>query len=89
MPVKTIHAGNANMFLSPVFRESLASVTGATIKLYDTDGAEGAARGAAVGAGFFSTPDEAFSTLRQMDTVFPSTDAAPWQDAYKQWTKYL
>ncbi len=40
-----IRAGNANMFLSSVFRETLASLTGATIELYDTDGAEGAAKG--------------------------------------------
>lgn len=40
MQVKKIHAGHANMFLSPIFRETLASVTGAVIELYDTDGAE-------------------------------------------------
>lgn len=33
LKVDTIHAGNANMFLSPLFRDTLASVSGATIKL--------------------------------------------------------
>lgn len=44
IPVEKIHAGHANMFLSPIFRETLAGTTGATIELYNTDGAVGAAR---------------------------------------------
>ena len=47
IPVQKIHAGHANMFLSPIFRETLAGVTGAVIELYDTDGSVGAARGPA------------------------------------------
>lgn len=45
MDVKKIHAGHANMFLSPLFRETLAGISGATIELYDTDGSVGAAKG--------------------------------------------
>ncbi len=45
MHVGVIRAGHANMFLSPLFRQTLADITGAMIELYDTDGAEGAARG--------------------------------------------
>ncbi len=37
IPVKMIHAGHANMFLSSIFRDTLRGVTGATIELYDTD----------------------------------------------------
>ena len=44
MDVQKIHAGHANMFLSPLFRDTLAGVTGATIELYDTDGSVGAAK---------------------------------------------
>ena len=51
MDVKKIHAGHANMFLSPLFRETLAGVSGATIELFDTDGSVGAAKGAGIGAG--------------------------------------
>src|SRR3546814_20614624 len=62
---RIIRAGNANMFLSPVFRETLSSLTGATIELYDTDGAAGAARGAGVGAGLYSSPAEAGQYLKR------------------------
>ncbi len=49
--IKVIRAGKANMFLSPVFCQTLSDISGATIELYNTDGAQGAARGAGVGAG--------------------------------------
>ena len=50
MKVDRIHAGLANMFLSPIFRDTLAGTSGAVIELYDTDGAAGAARGTASSA---------------------------------------
>ena len=34
---KTIRAGYANLFLSPIFRQTLSNITGATIELYNTD----------------------------------------------------
>jgi xylulokinase len=35
----TVRAGDANMFLSPLFGEAFAATTGATVELYNTDGA--------------------------------------------------
>ncbi len=89
MKVDTIHAGNANMFLSPVFRETLASVSGATIRLYDTDGATGAAKGAGIGAGIYKSPSEAFRTLRLIDIVKPAADRIPYIEAYERWKRLL
>ena len=65
MPINTIRAGDANMFMSEVFSSSLANISGAQIELYDTDGALGAARGAGFGAGIYSSFDEAFATLEK------------------------
>ena len=39
MPINTIHAGDANMFMSSIFSQSLANISAAQIELYDTDGA--------------------------------------------------
>ncbi len=89
MKVDTIHAGRANMFLSPIFRETLASVSGATIRLYDTDGAVGAARGAGIGAGIYASPAEAFASLREVGTTAPAADTAPYREAYLRWKSYL
>lgn len=89
LPVSKIHAGKANMFLSPIFRDTLAAITGAEIQLYDTDGAVGAARGAGIGAGIYQTPAEAFSTLVKLDTIVPAQDRAPYLEAYSLWKQRL
>lgn len=87
---KLIRAGLANMFLSPVFRDTLAGVTGATIELYDTDGSVGAAKGAGIGAGIYQNPSEAFSTLRQLHVIEPDLkNKAAYQDAYERWKGLL
>jgi xylulokinase len=90
MDIKVIRAGNANMFLSPIFRDTLASVSGAVIELYDTDGAAGAAKGAGIGAGIYASPKEAFASLRKIMTIEPDTkNCDRYQDAYAQWKKFI
>jgi xylulokinase len=83
---KVIRAGKANMFLSPVFRETLSGVTGATIELYDTDGSVGAARGAGIGSGYYASANEAFSSLQKLDTVQPDVSKKDqYEEAYQSW----
>jgi xylulokinase len=85
-----IRAGHANMFLSPVFRETLAGVTGATIELYDTDGSQGAAKGAGVGAGYYASFKEAFAGLKKIETVIPdASKVQAYKEAYGRWNDAL
>ena len=85
-----IRAGKANMFLSPIFRDTLAGITGATIELYNTDGSVGAARGAGVGSGYYKSFGEAFSNLKKLETIVPdNSKKAEYQDAYNNWKKEL
>ena len=84
MNVSKIHAGHANMFLSPIFRETLAGVTGAVIDLYDTDGSVGAAKGAGMGAGIYKDHNEAFSTLEKLAVIEPA-DTQAYMEAYELW----
>ena len=88
MNVNKIHAGHANMFLSPIFRNTLAGVTGAVIELYDTDGSVGAAKGAGIGAGIYKDNTEAFSTLEKLAVIEPS-DTQEYKDAYEVWKSRL
>jgi len=88
LKVDRIHAGRANMFLSPVFREALAGTSGATIELYDTDGAVGAARGAGIGAGIYRDAAEAFSTLERLDVIEPVRQDE-YRAAYERWKTYI
>ena len=88
MKVNKIHAGHANMFLSPIFRNTLAGVTGAVIDLYDTDGSVGAAKGAGIGAGIYKDNTEAFATLEKLAVIEPS-DVDEYADAYEVWKSRL
>lgn len=90
MDISKIHAGRANMFLSPLFRQTLASTGGATIELYETDGSVGAAKGAGMGCGIYSDHNEAFASLRKLGVVEPETAmAAQYEEAYERWKAQL
>lgn len=88
MNVSKIHAGHANMFLSPIFRQTLAGVTGAVIELYDTDGSVGAAKGAGIGAGIYKDNTEAFATLEKLAVIEPA-HTAEYTEAYETWKSRL
>jgi xylulokinase len=78
------------MFLSPLFRDTLAGVSGATIELYDTDGSVGAAKGAGIGAGIYANADEAFATLDKLQVIEPNAaDRAAYAEAYARWKETL
>ena len=90
MEINKIHAGRANMFLSDIFRDTLAGVSGATIELYDTDGSVGAAKGAGMGCGFYKDHQEAFSTLKQLAVIEPdNSNRAAYLQAYTRWKSRL
>ncbi len=89
LELKTIRAGFANMFMSDVFCRTLASVSGATIELYKTDGALGAARGAGYGAGVYSSLEEAFSNLELKKKIEPCENADEYKAAYAAWKQHL
>ncbi len=90
LDINVIRAGKANMFISPIFRETLANITGASIQLYDTDGAQGAARGAAFGAGYYKSFDEAFVSLKKVSEVHPDKiKTGVTEEAYSNWLKLL
>ena len=90
LETKIIRAGNANMFLSPLFRSAFVNTINARLELYDTDGAKGAALGAGVGAGIYGSFEEAFKTLRILKTEEPNDKSlAEYSNAYKQWEAIL
>ncbi|MCR5779513.1 MAG: carbohydrate kinase [Bacteroidaceae bacterium] len=90
MELKTIRAGKANMFLSPIFRDTLAGVTGATIELCDTDGSVGAARGAGIGVGIYADHREAFASLKKLQVIEPvAKDVPAYREAYERWRELI
>jgi len=85
-----IRAGKANMFLSPVFRDTLAGITQVPIDLYNTDGSEGAARGAGIGSEIFKSFEDAFANLEKISTIEPDRSRLNlYTEAYNKWHRTL
>ncbi len=90
MKLNTVRAGHANMFLSPLFSEAFTNITGATVELYNTDGSQGAARGAGVGAGIYQDFKEAFTGLKTIKQIEPKKELQEqYREAYENWLSYL
>jgi xylulokinase len=85
-----LRAGEANMFLSPLFREALSCIINTEIHLYNTDGSIGAARGAGIGCGYYRSAKEAFAGLRSVGITRPDkSKTGAYTEAYERWKKIL
>ena len=83
---KIVRAGHANMFLSDVFSEAFVNTTETPLELFDTNGAEGAARGAAWASGFYSNRADAFASLKKLKTLEPTPEKiSAYGDVYGKW----
>lgn len=83
-----IRAGKANLFLSNLFLEAFVNSTGVPVELYENDGSVGAALGSGIGAKTFSTPAEAFSNVKPLQLVEPSSTAV-YEPEYQDWLYFL
>jgi xylulokinase len=90
LTVEKVRAGYANMFLSPAFAEVFSAVTGARVELFQTDGSQGAARGAGIGAGIYKNYPEAFSGLKTVRTIEPEPQLGRrYREIYQKWVAIL
>ncbi|WP_442588722.1 xylulokinase [Pedobacter sp. AW31-3R] len=83
-----IRAGKANLFLSNLFLEAFVNSTGVPVELYENDGSVGAALGSGIGAKTFSIPAEAFSNVKPLQLVEPSSTAV-YEPEYQDWLYFL
>lgn len=82
-----IRAGEANLFLSPLFSQTFSSVADVDVEIRNSDGAAGAALGAALGAGL-AGKEELFANLKTVKTYHPGKDEQ-LEEAYEQWKEGL
>ena len=86
LQLNLIRAGHANMFLSELFGQTFATVTGCPLELYNTDGAIGAARGAGVGSKYYSDMKDCFRGMKQIRRIEPeSRNSQLLKEIYGQW----
>jgi xylulokinase len=89
MNVKVIKSGNSNLFQSNVFKEAFVNVCNVDLEIYNTDGAQGAARGAGIGIGYYNY-NSAFVGLKKINQ-FKKEDSLvkKYEDIYQNWKENL
>jgi xylulokinase len=85
-----IRAGYSNLFQSKVFREAFVNTCNIDLEIYNTDGSQGAARGAGIGLGYYSTGSETFKGLKIIDKLYPDNNLVEKYDSfYQSWKNKL
>ncbi|UOY08138.1 FGGY family carbohydrate kinase [Muricauda sp. SCSIO 64092] len=83
-----IRAGNDNLFRSEIFSNTLTTLIGQQIEIYDTTGAIGAARACVL----IDDDYQQFASFTKDDhvlTYMPKKEKAAYGDAYEKWKKEL
>jgi xylulokinase len=89
LEIKVMRAGNDNLFRSKIFAETITTLTGQEIEIYNTTGAIGAARAAGLHDGDFKTFGENIIKNDHLMTYRPLGDKTPYTKAYSIWKKEL
>lgn len=88
--LNTVKAGHANLFLNPLFRELFVNINNIPLDLFETSGAEGAARGAGIGAGIYTSKQDAFSSLKRIIQIEPDTkNVELYREIWESWYEQL
>jgi xylulokinase len=89
MDFNVIRAGHSNLFQSPVFKEAFVNTCNISLEIYNTDGSQGAARGAGIGVGF-NSPEEAFKGLNVIEKLSPDDQKVElYNNAYETWSNSI
>ena len=83
-----IKAGQANLFLSPVFTHAFVNTTGVPVALYNVEGSVGAALGAGIGVGIYKELKDAFADTKPIQRIEP-TEADQYNLLYENWKTKL
>ena len=87
--IKVMRAGNDNLFRSEIFANTLATLIGEEIEIYNTTGAIGAARAAELYKGDFENFSKSILDNDLVRIYKPFKDKRLYQNAYKKWKEEL
>jgi xylulokinase len=88
--LNVIKAGNSNLFQSQVFKEAYVNTCNVDLEIYNTDGSQGAARGAGIGTGYYTNGDDAFKGLNKIDEFHPEPQKVErYEQLYQEWKNKL
>lgn len=86
---KVIRAGNDNLFRSEIFSNTIASLIGQEIEIYNTTGAIGAARACELHKGDFESFGKQIMDNDYVMGFKPSKESTPYKKAYEKWKNEL
>ena len=87
--INVIRAGNDNLFRSEIFSNTVATLIGHEIEIYNTTGAVGAARAVGLIDGDYETFGENIIKNDHVMTYMPLQNSTPYLIAYQNWKKEL
>jgi xylulokinase len=87
--IDVIRAGNDNLFRSELFSNTVATLIGHEIEIYNTTGAVGAARAVGLTDGDFKKFSENIEQNDHVKTYFPLQNKEAYIEAYQNWKKEL
>ncbi len=89
LSVAVMKVGNDNLFQSPIFSTSVASLVNCEIQVMETTGAVGAAKAAGIAAGAYKSIEEALGETRVIETFTAAGEMGPYQQGYVLWKSDL
>jgi xylulokinase len=89
IPLNTMKVGSGNLFESAIFSNTIATLTGSTIQVMDTNGAAGAAKAAGVAIGHYESLQTAMQHQQILKEYLPSKHTETYLAAYERWAKYV
>jgi xylulokinase len=87
--INVIRAGNDNLFRSEIFSNTVATLIGHEIEIYNTTGAVGAARAVGLTDGDFEKFGSGITTNDHVMTFLPLKNKEEYEKAYQNWKKEL
>ncbi len=87
--INVIRAGNDNLFRAEIFSNTVATLIGHEIEIYNTTGAVGAARAAGLTDGDFEKFGSNITKNDHVMTFMPLENKTAYQKAYLNWKKEL
>ena len=87
--INVIRAGNDNLFRSEIFSNTVATLIGHEIEIYNTTGAVGAARAVGLIDGDYQTFGDNIIKNDHVMTYMPLENKEPYLEAYQNWKKEL
>ena len=89
MDISVIRAGNDNLFRSEIFSNTVATLIGHEIEIFNTTGAIGAARAAGVEGKTLDYLSESINLQDRVNRISPQKNREEYQRAYQQWKTIL